>query len=838
MTKNWLKPFSIVSASLLMQSCMQQQTSLEQANTEQSPSIAVLAVANPSAFERPSEQIYLSFNELGIEGTHALVVRDKKAQLPLDVIDKDGDGNEDGIVILVSLKSGAKKELVISRASAPISRSDQKLTQAEISRKHGGDWNTHPKKPEFKAYDGGVFENVTQLTPPDFYTDHSNWIRYEGPGIESDKMAYRLYLDERNGFDVFGKTTPQPILQRVGLDGYESYHSMTEWGMDLLKVGDSLGAGGFGFWQNNQVQAAIPAETRTATIRNNTNTYSSFSIDYQNVHIGQNQLNISALLSMQAGSELVHTQLAMSNASNDFVIGTVKHPNTELLLGDMNIPGDSFTYLASWGPQSLDGGQLGLAVLFRKRDFNKIVDDKKSYAAHMKTRGNQLDYYFVAVWDGETQEPIKSADQFDAFLKRETEKLTQPIRVRLQTSHTKETRAQISRQSAKAALHWSEWMADSELQRKTLKYRAGGWDTNRRRVPKFEYDIVGILPLAYARLGAAMNNPDYTDVLEKVTGSYIRSDGSIIAYSSENFNIDSVAPGRAVLALYNQTQLYNQAQLDNQAQKKKYKLAADQLREQLRNHPKTREGAFWHKKKYPGQLWLDGVYMGMPFLAEYTTLFEQGAALHEVVQEFILTRKYLRDEKTGLYYHAIDETRQQEWADPTTGLSSEFWGRGVGWLAMALVDTLEYLPADKPELTTPLQDMITELAGALVKYRDPDTGLWWQIMDKPNKRGNYLESSASAMFVYFFAKAVNRGYLPESYTNVATSAYDSLVKEFITVNADATISMTNQCLVAGLGFGRDGSYNYYMSEQIVADDPKGTAPFIMAGLEVAQIQKR
>lgn len=367
-------------------------------------------------------------------------------------------------------------------------------------------------------------------------------------------------------------------------------------------------------------------------------------------------------------------------------------------------------------------------------------------------------------------------------------------------------------------------MADSELQRKTLKYHAGGWDTNRRRVPKFEYDIVGILPLAYARLGAALNNPDYTDVLEKVTGSYIRSDGSIIAYNSENFNIDSVAPGRAVLALYKKTQ--------NQ----KYRLAADRLREQLRHHPKTREGAFWHKKKYPGQLWLDGVYMGMPFLAEYTTLFEQGAALDEVVQEFILTRNYLRDEKTGLYYHAIDETLQQDWADPKTGLSPEFWGRGVGWLAMALVDTLEYLPADKPELTEPLQDMITELASALVKYRDPNTGLWWQIMDKPNKRGNYLESSASAMFVYFFAKALNRGYLPDTYTNVATSAYDSLVKEFITVNADATISMTNQCLVAGLGFGRDGSYNYYMSEQIVADDPKGTAPFIMAGLEVAQIQ--
>jgi rhamnogalacturonyl hydrolase YesR len=259
------------------------------------------------------------------------------------------------------------------------------------------------------------------------------------------------------------------------------------------------------------------------------------------------------------------------------------------------------------------------------------------------------------------------------------------------------------------------------------------------------------------------------------------------------------------------------------------------LRRQLAAHPRTSEGAFWHKKRYPGQLWLDGVYMGMPFLAHYSVLYEDGKSLPQAVEEFVVSRRHLRDEKTGLYYHAWDEKKAQSWADPATGRSGLFWARGLGWFSMALVDVLDHIPESQPELRKPLLDMVAELAPALLKARDAETRTWWQIMDRPGAPGNYRESTASAMFSYFLAKAARKGYLPKEYRQAAVETFQGLVDEFMLVNADGTVSMHNQCLVAGLGNGRDGSYRYYMSEPIWKDDPKGNGPFILAGVEVSRL---
>lgn len=229
--------------------------------------------------------------------------------------------------------------------------------------------------------------------------------------------------------------------------------------------------------------------------------------------------------------------------------------------------------------------------------------------------------------------------------------------------------------------------------------------------------------------------------------------------------------------------------------------------------------------------------MGMPFLAEYSMMFEQGHSLDEVVNEFILTEKYLKDPKTGLYYHGWDEAKAQSWADQNTGLSPHFWGRGLGWLAMALVDVLELLPQHREDLREPLLRMSKDLANTLASTQD-STGTWWQIMDQPNTTGNYRESSASAMFTYFLAKGVSNGYIDTKYTDTATKAWRGLMDEFVIVEANGNISMTNQCYVAGLGFGRDGSYQYYMSEPVWQNDPKGNAPFILAGIAIDEMQSK
>jgi unsaturated rhamnogalacturonyl hydrolase len=271
---------------------------------------------------------------------------------------------------------------------------------------------------------------------------------------------------------------------------------------------------------------------------------------------------------------------------------------------------------------------------------------------------------------------------------------------------------------------------------------------------------------------------------------------------------------------------------------KKYQLAADKLRAQLKDHPKTQNGVFWHKKIYPHQLWLDGVYMGMPYLAYYSQLFENGASLDQVVHEFEVTREMLRDPATGLYFHAWDESKSMNWADPATGRSKFFWSRGIGWLSMALLDVLDHIPETSTELRQPLLSMIPELADALLRFQDPASGVWWQITDKAGERGNYLESSGSSMFVYFLAKAQNKGYLSgPQYRDATIKGYQGLLNEFVLVHPDQSISLTKMVQVAGLGAGRDGSYHYYMSEPIYRNDSKGSAAFIMAGVQVSKLLK-
>jgi rhamnogalacturonyl hydrolase YesR len=230
--------------------------------------------------------------------------------------------------------------------------------------------------------------------------------------------------------------------------------------------------------------------------------------------------------------------------------------------------------------------------------------------------------------------------------------------------------------------------------------------------------------------------------------------------------------------------------------------------------------------------------MAMPFVAHYSALFEEGASWPQVVHEFAVTREKLRDEKTGLYFHAWDESLTLNWADPQTGRSAFFWSRGIGWLGMALVDVLDKIPEERQDLRQPLIDMTQELAASLIKYQDPTTGVWFQITDQPDAIGNYREASGSSMFVYFLAKAINKAYIPAAtYRDATLKAYQGLLNEFVIVEKNGTVNLVNMVQVAGLGAGRDGSYRYYMSEPLYRNDSKGTAPFILAGIEVSHLLK-
>lgn len=314
----------------------------------------------------------------------------------------------------------------------------------------------------------------------------------------------------------------------------------------------------------------------------------------------------------------------------------------------------------------------------------------------------------------------------------------------------------------------------------------------------------------------------YLDYVINWADTVINDKGEIHLYKVETYNLDYIKPGTVLFDVWKQTG------------KEKYKLAMDLLVNQLKNHPRTHEGAFWHKLIYQHQIWLDGLYMASPFLAEYAVTFNRPELIDDVVNQFIVCAKHTYDAKTGLYYHAWDESKNQRWANKETGQSPNFWGRSIGWWFMALVDVLDYIPADHPKRAK-LIKMINGLAETLPKYQDK-TGLWYQVLDKGAVEGNYLEASVSSMFMYSYAKAVNKEYIDKKYRAVAEKVYDGLMKTLIVKNADGTLTLTKCCAVAGLGGHpyRDGSFEYYVNERIRDNDAKATGPFIMGCLQLGK----
>lgn len=321
-------------------------------------------------------------------------------------------------------------------------------------------------------------------------------------------------------------------------------------------------------------------------------------------------------------------------------------------------------------------------------------------------------------------------------------------------------------------------------------------------------------------LWRATGDKKYFDYIQKSMDFFVDDNGNIRTYDADDFNIDNLASGRNVLLLYNVTG------------KEKYLKAGQTLRKQLQQHPRTKEGGFWHKKIYPYQMWLDGLYMGEPFYAEYAKTFHEDTAFNDIARQFILMEKNSVDKKTGLMYHGYDESRQQKWSDKTTGRSPHFWARAMGWYGMGLVDVLEVFPANHPKRNE-LVNILNRYAKAVSKVQDSKTGLWWDILDMPGKEKNYVEASASSMFVYALAKGIRLGYLPQSYLSVAKKGYDGILKTFIKEENGLT-NLHGTVSVSGLGGNpyRDGSYDYYMSEKVVVNDPKGVGAFIQAANEM------
>jgi unsaturated rhamnogalacturonyl hydrolase len=375
-------------------------------------------------------------------------------------------------------------------------------------------------------------------------------------------------------------------------------------------------------------------------------------------------------------------------------------------------------------------------------------------------------------------------------------------------------KAQESTKLIPTNLKWSERMALSIMKRHPEAYQIDG-----QTEPKWDY-VHGLVLTSFEALFKQTKDQKYYNYIKQYADATIDKNGAVSSYKFDTYNIDMVTAGRILFNLYETTK------------DTRYLTVLQLFRKQIAEQPRTASGGFWHKKMYPNQMWLDGLYMGEPFYAQYTVEFEKGAQLNDIAKQFELIQLHATDKKTGLLYHGWDESKQMPWADKTTGCSPNFWSRSIGWYVMALVDVLDYFPKNHPKRKE-LIGYLNSISNSLVPFQDK-SGLWYQVTDKGGSEGNYLESSGSSMFAYAMAKGANKGYLPPKFKAIANKAFDGLTTQLIKTDSDGQIHITQACAVAGLGGNpyRDGSYSYYVNERKKDNDPKATGSFILAALEL------
>lgn len=364
-----------------------------------------------------------------------------------------------------------------------------------------------------------------------------------------------------------------------------------------------------------------------------------------------------------------------------------------------------------------------------------------------------------------------------------------------------------------------------ELIRRSTPRRTA-WNLEKireNRDVKWNY-IDGCMLTALNAMTEITGDDRYAAFVEKVADSFVREDGTIDTFQPEKHALDDYNEGRILFSMY------------GRKEEERYRKAAEMLYRCLGEQPRTAEGNFWHKQVYPNQVWLDGTYMALPFLAMYENTFGKGE-IRDVMEQLRTVRKRMRDPETGLYYHGYDASRKAFWADPETGLSRNFWLRAIGWYSLALADLIEIIPKGMEEREE-LADTLRELMESISAFADPETRMYWQVVDRAGQKGNYLETSGSAMVACAMLKGARLGVLDETFREQGKKTFDGIVRNHLKVK-DGMIGLDNICLVAGLGpednRRRDGSYEYYISEPVVSDDAKGTAPFVLCFTEVKRM---
>ncbi len=627
--------------------------------------------------------------------------------------------------------------------------------------------------------------------------------RHDDFAWENDRMARRAYGPDletyprepltSSGIDVWVKSAPKLVIN----DWYmlDRYHDDGGEGGDFYTVGKTRGCGGLGVWAGGKLH--VSKNFQTTRVLANGPIRLVFELNYAPWDAGGTKVEETKRIVLDAGQsfERVESNLKTSGKAQPWSvgIGIAKHSGSAAEFEKQ------INLLRSWEPFKDNHGNLGCAIVLppgASAEYQPLDNDYVLIAPSPKS--GPLVFYSGTAWDkrGEVRDMAAWAKAAQGFARE----LASPLEVNLSAVPT--------------AKPWAARTCDSVMERNPEGLSH-----------KWEYDS-GMVLMACHQVYAETKDAKYFDYVKRSIDALVQTDGSIKGYKLEDFNIDQINEGKVLL------RLLRDAKTD--ADKVRYKKATDTLRSQMKTHPRTKEGGFWHKNIYPNQMWLDGLYMASPFLAEYAVTFNEPALLDDVARQITLIEKHTRDPKTGLLFHGWDESKQMKWANAKSGTSPNFWGRSMGWYAMAIVDTLEFMPKNHPQRAAVL-GVLDRLATAITSVQDPMKGVWWQVLDAPKRPKNYLEASASSMFVYALAKATRNGWLDAAkYGPAAKRGYRGILSEFVDVNEKGTLELKKVCKVAGLGGNpyRDGSYEYYTSTEVVSNDPKGVGAFILASSEM------
>lgn len=346
--------------------------------------------------------------------------------------------------------------------------------------------------------------------------------------------------------------------------------------------------------------------------------------------------------------------------------------------------------------------------------------------------------------------------------------------------------------------------------------------------PSWNY-IDGCMMTSLIELYKATNDEKYLDFVKTYVDYYVREDGTILGYEMDKYSTDDVSESRILFDLYKFTG------------EEKYNKAIEMCYQQILTHPRTKEGNFWHKKIYPNQVWLDGLYMMQVFYTRYETERNKFKNYSDIVGQLKNVYDIMRDKETGLYYHAYDSSKSMFWANKETGLSQNYWLRSIGWYTVALIDVYDYMDEQMYDEWHTIKEIFKDTIDSILKYQDKESKMFYQVPNYPGREKNYLETSGSCMIAYAILKGVRLKALPERYLQIGLDIFNGVCNKYLTIKEDGDLNLGGICLVAGLGpennLRRDGTYEYYMSEPIVENDAKGVGPFIMAYTEVKRLNK-